>query len=221
MLTLEKPQLHDYSLADWPFPTLVSMVFGCNVSRLQSLHEHYKAPEGLLSREKDQSTEMHRIWYRASQGGRMMDAGILPLYRMFLRSVVKPLFDGEDLAYQAVPTFRVHLPGNVAVGEFHTDAQYGHGDNEYNFWMPFTPAYATNTLALREAGETQMWAVDPGQFLTFDAVRTPHGNLTNETGVTRLSWDFRVIPMSQYRENASRTVNSGQRLVIGEYFEVL
>ena len=38
----------------------------------------------------------------------------------FIQKVIKPRF-GEEIVYQKIPTFRVHLPNNVSVGEFHKD----------------------------------------------------------------------------------------------------
>jgi hypothetical protein len=57
--------------------------------------------------------------------------------------------------------------------------------------------------------------------LTFDAVNRQHGNVVNDTESTRVSFDFRVIPLSRYRTNDLKTINTGMRLVIGEYFTLL
>ena len=38
-------------------------------------------------------------------------------------------------SYQVIPTFRLGLPGNRFVGEYHTDAKYNHPDFELNFNM--------------------------------------------------------------------------------------
>lgn len=45
-----------------------------------------------------------------------------------------------------------------------------------------------------------------------------HGNVINETEFTRVSFDFRVVPLSQYKWNDSKSVNEGRKLDIGEYF---
>lgn len=171
---------------------------------------------GRFQRETDQSTDYHKRFYASFDK-------ISGLYRRFIDEVVGPLI-GEPFCFQRIPTFRVHLPGNVAVGEFHRDADYSHPEGEINFWVPFTEAYDTNTVWIEKALGSGEYApappLSPGQFLVFDAVRWKHGNVANETGVTRVSFDFRCIPMSQYREVDARSINTNQRLTIGDYFEV-
>ena len=55
-----------------------------------------------------------------------------PLYNRFIREVIKNIVN-EEFYYQVIPTFRVGLPGNKFVGEFHKDTQYSHQDYEINF----------------------------------------------------------------------------------------
>ena len=58
--------------------------------------------------------------------------------------------------------------------------------------------------------------------LVFDGVNLAHGNKLNETGKTRVSFDFRVIARSQYRpRHDAQSVNTGARFEIGGYFEEL
>ena len=75
---------------------------------------------------------------------------ILDLYDKFILNVIRPLY-GEDIVYQKIPTFRLHFPGNIAVGEYHKDKWYRdkkwHEEVcELNFYLPFTKAYGTNTI---------------------------------------------------------------------------
>ena len=39
----------------------------------------------------------------------------------------------EDFYYQVIPTFRIGLPGNKFVGEYHKDSKYNHQSYELNF----------------------------------------------------------------------------------------
>ena len=52
----------------------------------------------------------------------------------------------EDFLYQKFPTFRVHLPNNIAVGKFHKDADFGHPKGEINFIIPLTDSYGSASV---------------------------------------------------------------------------
>jgi len=207
---MQQPRVHDYDLGTYDFPAVVAAALA--VPDLQQVHRGIDVPR--LVRETDQATPVHAAFYRTFDR-------VEPLYRRFVADVVRAVVP-ERFCFQRVPTLRVHLPGNVAVGEFHRDSQYSHPDGEVNFWLPLTPAWGSNSVWLEAPGEpARPVALRPGQVLVFDAVNTRHGNVVNETGVTRVSFDFRVLPLSRYRPTRARTVNTGLRLVIGEYFSLL
>jgi ectoine hydroxylase-related dioxygenase (phytanoyl-CoA dioxygenase family) len=202
-----------YDVGLFPFPRLIEGYLGTN--RLDSIHEG--SSHELLTREKDQSTEFHRTYY--DRFGEDFEL----VYRRFLTEVVRPFFR-EDLVYQRIPTFRVQLPGNVAVGEFHRDRDYSHGEGEVNFWLPVTRAWGTNAVWIESAEgaeDFRPYPVEVGQVLVFDGVNLAHGNKENETGKTRVSFDFRVIPRSKYRPRTDTSVNTGVKFEIGGYFAEL
>jgi sporadic carbohydrate cluster 2OG-Fe(II) oxygenase len=77
-------------------------------------------------------------------------AGFLRVYRRFIRDVVAPLF-GEDLYFQETPTLRFQFPGQQGFNwrpRIHTDIMLGHPPAEVNIWLPFTRAFATNTMLI-------------------------------------------------------------------------
>ena len=47
---------------------------------------------------------------------------------------------------QKFPSFRVQLPGNIAVAKPHTDHSLGHPIGEINFTYTFTDMYDTNSI---------------------------------------------------------------------------
>lgn len=206
------PTIYSYPSAEFDLPGAVAEVLG--VPRLEHLGTGLTFER--FTRERDQSTGFHERFYDAFDD-------IRALYRRFVDDVVSPII-GEPFCFQRVPTFRVHLPGNVAVGEFHTDGDYNHPVGERNFWVPLTKAWGTNTVWIETSlgrGDCQpIPQLSPGQFLSFDAVRWRHGNAPNDTGATRVSFDFRCIPLSQYSPSDGCSVNTKKRLVIGDYFDV-
>lgn len=209
---LLRPTVYEYDLEKFDLPSAVAKAMG--VDDLSSLG--VDAGYGRFTRATDQSTHYHQLFYRSFEQLR-------DLYRAFVQEVAGRVI-AETFCFQRVPTFRVHLPGNVAVGEFHSDGQYNHPEGEINFWVPLTEAWGSNTVwierAPMEGGYAPAPHLRPGQFLVFDAVRWRHGNVENDTGSTRVSFDFRCIPLSQYRHTDARSVNTRQRLVIGDYFEL-
>jgi hypothetical protein len=144
------------------------------------------------------------------------------LYSLFIEDFVSTLFT-ESFCVQTVPTFRVHLPNNLAVGEFHCDKDYNHAVGEINFWLPLTPCSDSNSIWIEQEignGNYRPISSRAGQVVVFDAVRLRHGNVLNKTGATRVSFDFRCIPLSLYEFRDARSVNTGARLVLGDYFSL-
>ncbi len=188
-----------YDLDKIPLPALVAQIFG--EQPLSRLGTHSELPR--LTQVLDQSTQFHKTFYRT------FESHIEPAYRDLISNIIHPII-GEPFCFQAVPTFRVHLPGNVAVGEFHRDADYHHPVGELNYWLPLTDAWASNTVWIQDDDDEFLPAeAQPGQIVHFDAVSRQHGNKPNLTGATRVSFDFRCIPMSKYQDSETRSVNAG------------
>ena len=107
---------------------------------------HLEKTYDLFERKNDQSTIWHKCFYKEIRE----DGSFNDIYLKFLEDIIKPRF-GEKIVYQKIPTFRVHLPGNVSVGEFHKDRHYRDEEwankvQELNYFVPLTKAYGTNTV---------------------------------------------------------------------------
>ena len=143
----------------------------------------------------------------------------LSVYRAF----VKHLLDIEAGAYlyQAVPSFRVHLPGNVATGNFHKDSDFNHPHEEINYLVALTPMHNSSSVWIEsEPGANDFMPVElrVGQYLRFHGADLMHGSVPNVTGQTRVSFDFRILPKAAYRPTDARTVNAGVSLTLGAYY---
>jgi hypothetical protein len=190
--------------------------FGFSALDLAMLHE-YQPAYALFSRENDQSTTWHRLFYRG------FAEHVEAAYFRLVAEVIRKRYR-EPIAYQRIPTFRVHLPGNVAVGEFHRDRDYGHSPHEENYWLPLTRAWGTNTIWIESAPDREDYqpvALSYGQILLFDGANLKHGNQVNTTERTRVSMDFRVVPLSKYEDSDRKTINTGMRFAIGGYFSLM
>ena len=166
----------------------------------------------------DQSTDIHKHFYKIYDNDEF-----LSLYRLFLKEILQPGY-GEALVYQAKPTFRVHLPNNVAVGDWHKDGDYNHQRTETNYWLPFTKAFGNNTIWIEseeDKGDYQAYDVEYGEVLVFKGSYLKHGNKPNDTGVCRVSVDFRVIPFSEYKQLEEQSSNLKLKFQIGSYYDLL
>lgn len=136
-------------------------------------------------------------------------------YLDFVRSVIRPLIpDTCGIVVQCPPTLRCQLADAVVPnGRRHRDDDYeGHQGEEINFWLPLTRVWGNNSLYVESSpgkADFQPLALDVGQFYRFHGGQCEHFTNANDTGSTRVSLDFRVIPRSLWRDLF------GQR--VGEY----
>ena len=201
--------VHEYRLEDFPFSKVVAEAL--YVDDLADL-----AMDMLPRRtwQTDQESPWHELFYSR------FDLLWRSLFERFVHEVVAPLVS-EPCYYQAKPTFRVHLPGNVAVGEFHTDAQYHHPQGETSWWVPLTPAFESCSVWIAGDGGYCAPSLVPGQMIVFDAVNRRHGNLVNETGQARVSFDFRTLPVRLLPAvEGPPTKHSKLRFVPGGYYAI-
>lgn len=196
----------DYDLERWPFPEFVAK--SLDVKDLTAL----RADLPLRTWHTDQQSPWHAPFYEAFGIWRR-------IFARFVKEVIAPRL-GVPCYWQAVPTFRVQLPGNLAVGAFHRDADYNHPLGEVSFWVPMTPAAGTSTVWIAD-DEGGRWPADarPGEVIQFDAAGRLHGNVINETGRARVSFDFRLIPVDALPAvEGEPTKHSGLRFVPGGYY---
>ena len=185
---------------------------------------HFEKTYDLFERENDQSTIWHKCFYKKIRE----DSSFNNIYTKFLTNVIKPRFN-EEIVYQKIPTLRVHLPGNISVGEFHKDKHYRNEEwaekvQELNYFVPLTKAYGTNTIwaeTEEDLGDFQEIRANYGECVEWSATKLTHGNKQNLTSVTRVSFDFRIIPKSRYIESNHLTINTKIPFGIGGYYGVL
>jgi len=202
-----------YDTEKFPFKEVVKEML--QVDSLERLHE--LEDYDVLEREKDQSTKWHRAYYDT------FSEKFYPLYVKFVDHL-KERFEYDSIIYQRIPTFRAHLVDNLAVGEWHRDRYYNHGESEVNFWTPFTNAYDTNTIwtESKEGAEDFMpYDVKYGEVLVFSGANLLHGNKINKTRETRVSVDFRLVDPSKFVNNEGLSVNGITSFTLGGYFEKL
>lgn len=215
-----KIKIHPYKTWHYPFRDSIAMMLGTD--ELENLHRMGGYPRGVVKPGSDNHTVWHNKFYDS-----IASSGFMDIYNDFISEIIRPLFDNEALVVQNRPTFRIHWQGNLSVGAFHRYSDYNHNEAEVNFWIPVTHAFDTNTIWIESArGKKDYSAINVhhGQALEFPGCELMHGNEINNTGQTRVSFDFRVIPHSKYREPAEPKAGVGHGLhkfKLGEYYRLI
>ena len=203
-----------YDTSLYPFREVIKSSLKTNT--LENLHEVEKYDT--LVREKDQSTTWHKRFYRDDLNK------FQTLYNTFIRNFIKYEFELDEIIYQKIPTFRVHLKNNQAVGEWHRDRDYNHGTSEINIWLPFTDAYNTNTIWIEseeDKKDFKPYNVSYGEVLVFNGANLLHGNKTNIEHDTRVSVDFRIVNPTEFIPSTKGSINTNTSFDIGGYFQKL
>lgn len=215
-----------YDHSKFDFRKHIQNLYGCD--ELESLHlmmpQEITYPK-LFEVGKDSSTIFHKKFYSQLNSGW---EPFLSLYKEFVSCIINENYKEEDgeMLYQKKPTFRVHLPENLAVGAFHCDSEFNHPLGEENYIIPLTRMYGTNTVWC----ESEIGALDfhpiPrlefGELFRFNGNQLRHGNLVNKTGKTRVSMDFRLIRKKDYDSSKKLdSITTNTKFEIGEYYEKL
>jgi len=204
-----------YNLEKYDLVSEIRELFNCY--DLSRIHEIYRSDFDVLTFETDQATVFHKIFYSMSR-----DANFYMHYKNFVKDNISPLFS-EKIIYQRIPTFRTQVPNNLSVAAWHRDSDYSHSKEEWNIFLPLTEAYDTNTIwseTVRDKGDFSPLAASPGQYYLWQGSDLLHGNKINETGKSRVSIDFRVMPISHYKDNNRISTSNKTKMIIGDYFDI-
>ena len=130
----------------------------------------------------------------------------------------------EGYVYQHRPGFRVQLPESVGVAEFHRDRDYNHPAGEINFTVPLTRAIDTSAMWIESQPGSEDYHpvnLEYGEVARFDGNRCRHGNKINATGQTRISFDFRLLSVDDYRRSdPRRSFAADLPFTIGGYYRL-
>lgn len=210
--------LISYSTHKYNFHELVSELFGNTQLRLLHTIQKQEYPE-LFKVSFDSISEFHQMFYNKYHKGWVEFEF---LYFEFIKNVIAPFYD-KSFLYQKFPTFRVHLLNQVSVGAFHTDADFGHPKFETNYIIPLTNSIETATIwveSLPGVKDYQPVSMIKGFCIKFNGNKLSHGNKVNETGLTRVSLDFRVITLADYNRNGSvgKSITQKTKFTEGAYY---
>jgi len=211
----------EYDTKEFGFRKVVEDLFG---SELESLDSE-DAKSGLRIGEDTQTSLHNRFYEKVNSGSGWRE--LQDIYTSFLRHQVCSMFDEEVFMVQRFPSIRFSRPGAKAVYKWHSDgdASHGHPPGEINIYLPLTDSRGSATIwveSLPGLGDFQPVDLQYGQFLIAYLNRCRHGNVANTTGQTRVSFDFRVVPLSAYDPTYPKvTATTKQRFIEGEYYSRL
>ena len=209
-------KLLKYSVNEYPFTQIIKNLY--DINDLKFIHEQWSGAQeyDLLNNVRtDQKTVYHKYFYDNVEKTNWYE-----VYNTFIIEVIRPLFDSAIL-YQKIPTFRVHQPNNLAVAAFHRDSEYSHSTHEINFFLPLTRAFDNNTIwAESEKGKEDFspMNLEVGECMQWEGANLLHGNKTNDTGVSRVSVDFRIMPLAKYEKNEMTSITNDTKMTIGDYW---
>ena len=214
---MHRKEKYSYNLDEYNFRQEIEKMFGTN--QLERIHEIEDCDFGILDMETDNTTYLHKKFYEKVEQTNFLDH-----YKKFLKDVILPHFN-EDLLYQKIPTFRIQVPDNISVAEFHNDKSYSHSPDEVNIFLPITEAKETYTIwseSQENLADYSPMNAEYGEYYIWDGANLKHGNKINESNISRFSVDFRVLPFSKYDENnMQETITTKIKLKLGSYFELM
>ncbi len=203
-----------YNENDYPFTIMVEDAI--NVKKLAKIETQFS----IFNEYNDQETYLHKQWYQFADNSEYFQS----TYKNFILNHIVP-FSTENIVYQTRPTIRFHLQGNMAVGNWHRDSDFGHSPHEINVFLPLTPAFGNNTFWIEsEPGKADYAPVEayPGEYVLFSGATLMHGNKLNNTLRTRVSFDFRFMHKRFYNpDNQAESITTNRKFVIGEYWSEL
>ena len=227
MIDIENKRLiYSYEKESFPFQDTFASFFEIDSQQLEHLHDHLPKkllPSSVVSVDNDQNQEIYKVIYSIDPAYNLKkksgNGQFLNLFEKFVNHISNTIFK-ENLIFKNKPTLRVNFPGNKAVGDWHRDRDYNHAPEEINIWVPITHATETNTIWTESSFDLEDYSpvnLEFGEFLIFDS-GLKHGNMLNKENKTRISFDFRVIPESIYKENQSQSYSQNISFKLGEYF---
>ena len=213
----------EYNVNDYKFIEILKKLFTkLNITELNESHTKANNEYELFTMlGKDSNTEFHDIFYNELHDGwkEMKNE-----YEKFVKEVVLPFLELDEALVQTFPSFRVHLPNNVAIviNHYDSDENHKHPTGEINFIYAFTEMFDTNTVYVEKMpllDEYNPILLKEGETICFNGNKCKHHNKVNDTGKTRISWDFRILPLNYYNpENSLESVTTNTKYVDGGYY---
>jgi len=208
-----------YDIKKYKFIEYVETLFKSKLNNLHNIQQHKY--EVFTQVGNDSNTEFHNQFYkRLDEGWEIQDE-----YDKFINNEILPFLGLNEAIVQKFPTFRVMLPNNVAIVINHHDSDdlHKHPIGEINFIMGLTNMYDTNTVNVEimpRLNKYEKILLNAGETICFNGNLCNHHNEINKTGETRVSFDFRILPLNYYEENYNKySASTNTKYIEGGYYK--
>ena len=167
-----------------------------DVENLEELHKNRVLK--LLESGTDQASPFHQAIYR--EFDKDTNSPLISEYRKLCLEWLDELHCvyEHEWAIQRYPSVRIHMPGNVSVFEFHRDSDYNHQLGEVNHFLSVTASRQSAALHVEENLGWNDFApleLAAGESAILNTSAYKHGDYINNEEYTRVSLDFRGIPL--------------------------
>jgi len=157
-------------------------------------------------------------------------------YLELMHLIKKTYYPEEEyIVIQKTPNIRIHFPNCSNIGRLdtdknediiglHNDRMFGHSHSEMNLIVAFTDMYDTNSIFVEpekgDISEKDYKAIEIKENnLSFHYLnKLKHYNKINKTNKTRVSFDIRIIPFSQYEESKNKSATTNTKFTINNYY---
>ncbi len=222
---------YHFDTVKYPFKKILEKLF--DVDNLEMLHNHLDengSNLGIKDIGNDSQSKFHDQFYSEIK---KIDSDLRQTWDDFLEKVVRNHFIKEEkLITQALPNIRIHIPGSKAIQRWHydSDKDHNHPKGEINSIVPITNMFDSNSV-WRESvpfkGDFKPFVLSEGEVVYWDGNECHHGNKKNKTNITRVSFDFRIMPNNRYEKylrnfNKNKIKTSatlGTKFLIGSYYK--
>jgi len=210
---LRREKIFRFCTKEFPFREIFQE--SLEVENLEKIHEGI----ALKNKRMSMNPVLKHIKTNIHSSKRFQD-----LYERFIRDFIGPLIctpEHPSILYPRGPTPRCHLSSfkdpKPNGKNPHTDWSYGHVPEEINFWLPITKVFGASTLWVESVprwGDYHPLNMEYGEVCMFWGNQCSHYTLPNDSGNSRISFDFRVIWKRFFNEERARK----PAFVIGKYF---
>jgi ectoine hydroxylase-related dioxygenase (phytanoyl-CoA dioxygenase family) len=212
-----------YDTNKYPFKDLIQDLY--NVSDLNNIHslKPELLPQEELNFSNEASTDFHKLFYQKLNNNWVE---FIDTYENFIKNEISKLFY-KSFLYQYLPSYRVQLPKDQAIHKWHydSDIDHKHPEGEINFCLAITEM--KNTTAIWCESEPRKKDFFPleinyGEFFQFNGNKCTHGNKKNLSNNSRISLDFRILPLDKYKPEENKvSVANKKKFEIGEYYKLI
>jgi len=225
--SLQQAHVYSYDTKAFPFRELLAEVLGTE-GEFGLLHNtemgRAALEKGTQKRRKDRFV---KTWRSSKGQGLDERKEFNKTLHDFVDTFISPRMSSQEtnrkapVAYQKEPTLRVVLPSDQPSTPLHCDADYHHPPAEVNWWLPLTSVAGTNSLHIESKpgdGDFQPVVLEYGQVLRFYGNLCQHYTVPNTSGLTRVSFDLRVLALEHHDLNWRDKMGRSCIYSVGQYY---